>query len=120
MMITDDAIDVHFGLRLFDRAADHTYCHNYTSVNRPGNCGTCGVGQVIRAMPSKAVWPWNMVKATESCINMKSAMSRTYHQATLYTYKPSGSLHRLTFLHASQKQQWPQKIHHVLNICTGM
>ena len=55
MMITDDAIDVHFGLRLFDRAADHTYCHNYTSVNRPGNCGTCGVGQVIRAMPSKAV-----------------------------------------------------------------
>ena len=39
-MITDDAMDVHFSLRLFDRPADHTYCHNYPCVNRPGNCGT--------------------------------------------------------------------------------
>ena len=26
-MITDDAMEVHFGFRLFDRAADHAYCH---------------------------------------------------------------------------------------------
>ena len=32
-MITDDAMEVHFGLRLLDRAADHAYCHNYPSVN---------------------------------------------------------------------------------------
>ena len=33
-MITDDAMKVHFGLRLLDRAADHTYCHNYPGVNQ--------------------------------------------------------------------------------------
>ena len=52
-MITDDAMEVHFGLRLLDRAADHAYCHNYPVLTRPGNCGTCSVGQVIRATPSK-------------------------------------------------------------------
>ena len=31
-MITDDAMEVHFGLRLLDRAADHAYCHNYPGV----------------------------------------------------------------------------------------
>ena len=36
-MITDDAMKVHFGLRLPDRAADHAYCHNYPGVNQgPG------------------------------------------------------------------------------------
>ena len=33
-MITDDAMKIHFGLRLLDRAADHTYCHNYPGVNQ--------------------------------------------------------------------------------------
>ena len=33
-MITDDAMEVHFGLRLLDRAADHAYCHNYPGVYR--------------------------------------------------------------------------------------
>ena len=33
-MITDDAIKVHFGLRLLDRAADHASCHNYPIVNQ--------------------------------------------------------------------------------------
>ena len=33
-MITDDAMEVHFGLRLLDRAADHDCCHNYPSVNQ--------------------------------------------------------------------------------------
>ena len=33
-MITDDAMEVHFGLRLLDRAADHAYCHNYPGVNQ--------------------------------------------------------------------------------------
>ena len=33
-MITDDAMKVHFGLRLLDRAAAHAYCHNYPGVNQ--------------------------------------------------------------------------------------
>ena len=33
-MITDDAMKVHFGLRLLDKAADHAYCHNDPSVNQ--------------------------------------------------------------------------------------
>ena len=33
-MITDDAMKVHFGLRLLDRTADHVYCHNYPGVNQ--------------------------------------------------------------------------------------
>ena len=33
-MRTDDAMEVHFGYRLFDRAADHAYCHNYPGVNQ--------------------------------------------------------------------------------------
>ena len=32
--ITDDAMEVHFDLRLLDRAADHAYCHNYPGVNQ--------------------------------------------------------------------------------------
>ena len=39
-MITDDAMEVHFGLRLLDRAADHAYCHKYPVLTRPRNCGT--------------------------------------------------------------------------------
>ena len=27
-VITDDAMEIHLGLRLLDRAADHAYCHN--------------------------------------------------------------------------------------------
>ena len=33
-MITDDALEVHFSLRLLNRAAEHSYCHNYPSVNQ--------------------------------------------------------------------------------------
>ena len=33
-MITDNAMEVHFGLRLLDRVADHAYWHNYPSVNQ--------------------------------------------------------------------------------------
>ena len=33
-MITDDAMEIHFDLRLLDRVADHAYCHNYPAVNR--------------------------------------------------------------------------------------
>ena len=32
--ITDDAMEVHFGLGLLDMVADHAYCHNYPSVNQ--------------------------------------------------------------------------------------
>ena len=32
-MITEDAMEVHFGLRILDRAALHAYGHNYPSVN---------------------------------------------------------------------------------------
>ena len=31
---TDDAMEVHFGLRLLDRAADHAHCHDYPGVNQ--------------------------------------------------------------------------------------
>ena len=44
--VTVDATEVHYGLRLLDRAADHVYCHNYIQVlTRPRYCGTCSVGQ---------------------------------------------------------------------------
>ena len=33
-MVTDDAVEVHFDLRLLDRAAAHAYCHNYPAVNQ--------------------------------------------------------------------------------------
>ena len=33
VMIDKDVKEVHFGLRLLDRSADHTYCHNYPGVN---------------------------------------------------------------------------------------
>ena len=31
-MITDDAMEVHFGLRLLDRVADHAYCQHYPDI----------------------------------------------------------------------------------------
>ena len=33
-LITGDAVEVPFGLKLPYRAADHAYCHNYPDVNR--------------------------------------------------------------------------------------
>ena len=33
-MVTDDAMEIHFGLRLLDRATDQAYCHNHPSVNQ--------------------------------------------------------------------------------------
>ena len=33
-MVIDDAVEVHFGLRLLDRVADHACCHHYSSVNQ--------------------------------------------------------------------------------------
>ena len=33
-LITDDAVEVHFGLRLLDGAADPAHCHNYPGVNQ--------------------------------------------------------------------------------------
>ena len=33
-MTTDDAVEVHFGLKKLDSAADHTYCPNYPGVNQ--------------------------------------------------------------------------------------
>ena len=32
--VIDDAMKIHFGLRLLDRAAAHAYCHNYPGVNQ--------------------------------------------------------------------------------------
>ena len=52
-MITDDAMEVHFGLRLLDKAADHAYCHNYPCVSQARKHDTCSDGQVIRATLSK-------------------------------------------------------------------
>ena len=28
-IVTGDAIEVHFALRLLDRSVDHAYCYNY-------------------------------------------------------------------------------------------
>ena len=33
-MINDDAMKVHFGLRLLERTTDHAYCHNYPGLNQ--------------------------------------------------------------------------------------
>ena len=33
-MITDAAMEVHSGLKLLDRAADHAHCHNYPCVTK--------------------------------------------------------------------------------------
>ena len=33
-MTTDDAIAVHFGLSLLDRARDHAYHHNYLGADQ--------------------------------------------------------------------------------------
>ena len=49
MRINDYPLEVHFGLRLLDRAAVHAYCHNVPVLIRPGNGSTCSVGQVVRA-----------------------------------------------------------------------
>ena len=35
-MVTEDASEFFFRLRLFDRAADHADCHNYPDVNQAG------------------------------------------------------------------------------------
>lgn len=53
MMTTDDAMAVHFGLSLLDRA----YHHNYPGADQAGNCGistitVTSVSQVIRVTPS--------------------------------------------------------------------
>ena len=48
-MIADDAMEVHFRLKLLDRVTDHVSCHNYPGVNQARECGTCSVGQVIRS-----------------------------------------------------------------------
>ena len=33
-MINEDAMEVHFGLRLLEMVADHAYCHNYPGVKQ--------------------------------------------------------------------------------------
>ena len=43
-IVTGDAIEVHFALRLLDRSVDHAYCYNYPGVNGSWNCGACSVG----------------------------------------------------------------------------
>ena len=60
MRITDDAMEVHFSLRLFDRATDHAYCHNHPSgsVNTARELRHLHCGQVIRATLSKT-HPWS-------------------------------------------------------------
>ena len=42
---TLDAVDVHFGLRLLDRASDHAYWHDHFGVNGagPGSAATVGL-----------------------------------------------------------------------------
>ena len=57
-MIADDAMEVHFLLKLLDRAADHASCHNYPGVNQARECGTCSVGQVIRATLKDTFEKW--------------------------------------------------------------
>ena len=42
-MITDDAMEVHFGLRILDRGTDHATVIITPVLTRPGNCGTVTV-----------------------------------------------------------------------------
>ena len=37
-MIADHAMEVHFRLKLLDRAIDHVSCHNYPGVNQAREC----------------------------------------------------------------------------------
>ena len=53
--ITDDAMEVHFGLTGPQTMLPVIIIPVLT---RPGNCGTCSVGQVIRATLSK-MHPWS-------------------------------------------------------------
>ena len=54
MMTSDDAMDVHFDLRLLDKAAETMFIVIIISVVcRPEKRGTCGAGEVVRATPSK-------------------------------------------------------------------
>ena len=46
-MITDDVMEIHFGLRLLARASDHAYCQIVSALTRPGNCDMFDVGQAI-------------------------------------------------------------------------
>lgn len=47
-MTADDTMEVHFSLRLVDRAADHACCHNYPSENQAWDLLVPAVsGQVI-------------------------------------------------------------------------
>ena len=52
-MVTGDAAEVHFGLRLLDRPQTTLSTIVTLVLSRPGNCGTCSVSQVIRATLSK-------------------------------------------------------------------
>ena len=57
-MITDDATEVHFGLRLLDRVADHAYCHNYPVVNRVRQLRQLQCWSIIRATLKEASVKW--------------------------------------------------------------
>ena len=58
-MISDDAMEVHFSLRLCEKvAADHACCHNWPGVNGARNCGSCSVGQAVRAALSGTSVKW--------------------------------------------------------------
>ena len=46
--VTDDAVEVHFGLRLLDKALDHV-----AIIIIPVLTKTCNAGQVVRASLSK-------------------------------------------------------------------
>ena len=50
-IITDDAMQVQFGLKLLDRAADHATI----MLTGPGNCGTCSVGLVSNTLKDASV-----------------------------------------------------------------
>ena len=50
---TDDALEVSLGLRLLDRATDTLAVVIIPVLNRLGDCGSGGVGDVIRTTPSK-------------------------------------------------------------------
>ena len=74
-MITDDAMELHFSLRLLDRVTDHACCHIIIPAStRPGNCSTCSVGQEQHSKThpwsewSTAVWfqPSHWARSTPS------------------------------------------------------
>ena len=73
-MITDDAVEVHFGLRLLDRAADHAYCHNYPGVNQTRELRHLSVSMCVFVSQSVCL-PVCLCVSLSDCLSLSVCLS---------------------------------------------